>query len=278
MALECNHCHRQFSHSGFTFHGLRSSDQKCKEAYNQSVIDQLLADIEERSDTDAVSDEEDRLAPMVDYGGDDTGAMDAVKPFEIERDVDCNWRDLPDSLADNDTDPSDVDTDSDADEDDVDRLQQLLDDIEILPLDAEVQPPSAESAIPDAPIDPQLEDEPAQPNDCNTRPDTSVFIEKFTEGRAGAPIEKINIPAHIRYQEKLNDRNNAFAPFNSKIDWEFARWAKTRGISETAVNDLLSIEGVGQHFSSVVTGSLTLRNVMVRSKSDSSCPTRTLVN
>jgi hypothetical protein len=278
MALVCHHCHRGFSHSGFTFHGLRSSNWKCKEAYNQSVIDQLLADVEEQSDTDAVSDEDDGLAAIIDYSRDDTGAMDVDEPFGIEPDVDWNWRDLQDSPANVDTDPSDIDTDSDADEDDVEHLRQLLDDFEILPLDAEVQLPSAESEIPEAPKAPQLEDEPVQLNDPDTRHDTSVFIEKFTEGRAGAPIENSDIPAHIQYQQKLDRRDNAYSPFDSKIDWEFARWAKTRGISETALNDLLSIEGVGQHFRSVVTRSLTLRYVMFRSKSDSSCPTRTLVN
>jgi hypothetical protein len=245
MALLCPHCRRQFSHSGFTFHGLRSSDQKCREAYRQSVIDQLLADVEERSDADAVSDEEDGLAPVIDNNGDDTGAMDVDQPFEIESDVDCNWSDGQDSPADTDTDSSDIDTNSDVDEDDVERLRQLLDNVEILPLDAEVQLPSPEPEIPPAPEDPQLEDEPAQPNDPNIRHDTGVFVEKFTEGQAGTPIETSDIPAHIQYQKKLDGRDDAFAPFDSKIDWEFARWAKTRGISETAVNDLLSIEGVG---------------------------------
>ncbi|KAH9069502.1 hypothetical protein EDB83DRAFT_2184842, partial [Lactarius deliciosus] len=33
-------------------------------------------------------------------------------------------------------------------------------------------------------------------------------------------------------------------PFQSQRDWDFARWAKTRGPSSTAVTELLTIDGV----------------------------------
>jgi hypothetical protein len=82
----------------------------------------------------------------------------------------------------------------------------------------------------------------------------------------------------MQYQNKLDGRDNTFAPFTSKTDWEFARWAKTQGISETAVNDLLSIKGVGVRLRSHVTRSLKLPNVLFRYKNDSSCHTRTPVN
>lgn len=37
---------------------------------------------------------------------------------------------------------------------------------------------------------------------------------------------------------------NPYAPFASKIDWEIARWAKTRGLGSTAFSELLAIDGV----------------------------------
>ncbi|KAJ7137196.1 hypothetical protein C8R44DRAFT_828619 [Mycena epipterygia] len=37
---------------------------------------------------------------------------------------------------------------------------------------------------------------------------------------------------------------NPYAPFNSKMDWEVARWAKLRGSGSTAFTDLLNVEGV----------------------------------
>lgn len=38
--------------------------------------------------------------------------------------------------------------------------------------------------------------------------------------------------------------DNAYFPFMSKLDWEFGKWAKTRGPSSTSVTELLGIEGV----------------------------------
>lgn len=41
--------------------------------------------------------------------------------------------------------------------------------------------------------------------------------------------------------------DNIYAPFNSKMDWEIARWAKLRGPGSTAFTELLGIEGVRAH-------------------------------
>lgn len=38
--------------------------------------------------------------------------------------------------------------------------------------------------------------------------------------------------------------DNAYFPFMSKLDWEFGKWAKTRGPSSMSVTELLGIEGV----------------------------------
>ncbi len=47
------------------------------------------------------------------------------------------------------------------------------------------------------------------------------------------------------YTSTLADYDrNAWAPFNSKLDWELARWAKMRGPGSTALSELLAIEGV----------------------------------
>ncbi|KAI0062603.1 hypothetical protein BV25DRAFT_1803728 [Artomyces pyxidatus] len=41
-----------------------------------------------------------------------------------------------------------------------------------------------------------------------------------------------------------NAANNPYHPFASKLDWDFAQWAKTRGPTSTAVSDLLAIPTV----------------------------------
>ena len=40
------------------------------------------------------------------------------------------------------------------------------------------------------------------------------------------------------------ERENVYAPFNSRIDWLFGKWAKLRGPGSTAITELLNIEGV----------------------------------
>jgi len=75
--------------------------------------------------------------------------------------------------------------------------------------------------------------------------DQSVHIEQFPGSFAGMPVDTVGSePGYIRYAGQLGLSDNPWAPFNSKLDWEIARWAKLRGPGSTAVTDLLSINGV----------------------------------
>ncbi|KAI0026893.1 hypothetical protein K488DRAFT_91714 [Vararia minispora EC-137] len=70
------------------------------------------------------------------------------------------------------------------------------------------------------------------------------------------------------------DTNNAYHPFASKLEWELAEWAKTRGVGATAFTELLQIEGLAdkldlQYRSSrdlnhIVDGALPVRPAFVR--------------
>ncbi|KAI9450477.1 hypothetical protein BJY52DRAFT_1125915 [Lactarius psammicola] len=70
------------------------------------------------------------------------------------------------------------------------------------------------------------------------------FIKRFP-GQAGAPIPNMgrSTPGYEQLQEKLG-LDNIWTPFQSQCDWEFARWAKNRGPTSTAVGELLAIDGV----------------------------------
>ena len=48
----------------------------------------------------------------------------------------------------------------------------------------------------------------------------------------------------LGYGAALSGGDNPWAPFNSKKDWEIARWAKLRGLGSTAFSDLLAIDSV----------------------------------
>lgn len=60
---------------------------------------------------------------------------------------------------------------------------------------------------------------------------------------AGKPIDDED-SEYIRYKKSVGGDGNAYAPFNSKIDWEFARWAKLRGVGSTSATELMGIDGV----------------------------------
>ncbi|KAI0261454.1 hypothetical protein BC834DRAFT_972717 [Gloeopeniophorella convolvens] len=80
----------------------------------------------------------------------------------------------------------------------------------------------------------------------DTQPTSSRrFIEHFTTGLAGAPTssDSARIPSYEAYKNAVG-ADSVWAPFQTRRGWEFAYWAKTRGITPSAVADLLAIDGV----------------------------------
>ncbi|OJT12555.1 hypothetical protein TRAPUB_10899 [Trametes pubescens] len=75
---------------------------------------------------------------------------------------------------------------------------------------------------------------------------TKTFKIPFPGGRAGAPVNRPRErSAYESYQAYIDSANdNPYSPFISKIDWEFAKWAKNRGPGSTAVSELLEIENL----------------------------------
>ena len=70
------------------------------------------------------------------------------------------------------------------------------------------------------------------------------IVMKFPYGNAGAPITNAEANGYHSYKHQMTNSESCWAPFKSKIEWEIARWAKLRGPSSTAFDDLLGIEGV----------------------------------
>ncbi|KAG1828883.1 hypothetical protein DFJ58DRAFT_719762 [Suillus subalutaceus] len=67
--------------------------------------------------------------------------------------------------------------------------------------------------------------------------------------RAGQQITR-GCAANAEYEAHLaNEEENVYHPFASKMEWEVARWAKLRGLSSTALSDLLAIEGGDERLS-----------------------------
>jgi hypothetical protein len=84
------------------------------------------------------------------------------------------------------------------------------------------------------------------PSDVSGQPDmvdsasaSAVVVEPFSFGRPGAPI-----PGRPQGDPQAASVGSQWAPFQSQLDWDVARWVKLRGGSSTAVSELLAIPGV----------------------------------
>ncbi|KIJ91569.1 hypothetical protein K443DRAFT_14285 [Laccaria amethystina LaAM-08-1] len=70
------------------------------------------------------------------------------------------------------------------------------------------------------------------------------FIVRFPGNSAGAVHSRQGIDQNTQYSAAVGSDNSRFAPFSSQMEWEIARWAKLRGPSSTAFNELMAIEGI----------------------------------
>jgi hypothetical protein len=75
------------------------------------------------------------------------------------------------------------------------------------------------------------------------------FAVKFTKGRAGAVytnqrVDEDNLNASYTLNVANAENSGLYHPFSSKLEWEIAHWAKMRGPSSTAFNEVIEIEGV----------------------------------
>ena len=78
----------------------------------------------------------------------------------------------------------------------------------------------------------------------NAETPPAVIIDHFPSGYAGAPIPGAPQGPMAHELDQDAAAESAWAPFNSQCDWKVAHWAKTRGITSSAVTDLLAIDGV----------------------------------
>ena len=104
------------------------------------------------------------------------------------------------------------------------------------------------TTIPDQPaLDESLDmpDAPEQlPNDTEVGNTEAIIIEHFPSASAGAPIPGMQQGDSVYESQRGADGDSIWSPFVSECDWVFARWAKTRGPTSSAVTELLAIPEV----------------------------------
>ena len=109
---------------------------------------------------------------------------------------------------------------------------------------------------------------PAQPTEPNaSSSDTShqIIVERFPYGRPGAPITGANEGASI-YRSSLEAFGaSVWAPFHSQCDWEIAQWAKMRGPSSSAMEELLAIPEVRTRRSLLIVSLTHCRRLSINS-------------
>jgi len=85
------------------------------------------------------------------------------------------------------------------------------------------------------------------PNDMeagNTEAMLTVVIDHFPSASAGAPIPGVPRGNPVYEPQQGADGDSIWSPFMSQCDWLFARWAKMRGPTSSAVTELLAIPEV----------------------------------
>jgi hypothetical protein len=72
------------------------------------------------------------------------------------------------------------------------------------------------------------------------------IVSVYPSVRAGEVIEAGTRSAYHEYEQKLPgvDHTNPYGEFATKVGWDFAKWAKTRGPGSTAASELMGIGGV----------------------------------
>lgn len=75
---------------------------------------------------------------------------------------------------------------------------------------------------------------------------------KHFPGLAGASLPGLRNTIYTTYWRDIHNKPIIWDPFNSQTNWEFARWAKLRGPSSTAISDLLEIDGVSNSIDLII--------------------------
>jgi hypothetical protein len=242
-------CDHSFSLRGYQTHLALSRDPLCRAVFEKLKKPELLAEENSRSgagsDTNAGRFQGDAFGTADDYALDMFGQTMDDNLDEVDAD------DLPPLREDSD-----------------DEEHNNEDDLEMADMVAELEKswePPREGAPRQEAIDDEVDADGPLPlmevsddeDDHERRVDRFIigdgygvkpavrirYNDKYSSARAGQPLTHKESRDHA-YGAALGGGDNPWAPFNSKKDWEIARWAKLRGAGSTAFSELLAIDGV----------------------------------
>lgn len=233
-------------------HYKQTTNQLCRGYAEQLDLANLSTSDEHDSSKSATDDELGRSVHMVsDHDMEDGGdASDLEQPVENfyggnyrEDDFDSDGEDFEDGQPQADSDIEGVDDDAT-----FEPAAHTIEDLgNIFILHPSFTPPSSRSPSP-SPSHPSTDHShsPSHSGAISNGVWHNPVVVRLTAKNPGAIIGYNPSPTYEAYKNSLNehDPDNLYAPYKSKLDWEFANWAKSQGCGSTAVTELLSIEGV----------------------------------
>ncbi|KAK7060730.1 hypothetical protein VNI00_000462 [Paramarasmius palmivorus] len=236
MTFTCVACNtKNLSYTGYKFHLRFSQNPGCQQLYSQ--LQSYVPDDSDSDYSDTGDEDDDGFNAATPFEGDYFGETYTLEDFGLS-DVDVED---DEALGNGNGEGEEVQLLPQVESDDEEAVEQVL-------LENTWEPPrAAPSSVryPDIDGDMDAEDVPRTAREVlEEQMRNSIFVESFPSVIAGAPIHqhRQNIDAH--YQQSVNmSEENPYAPFNSKLDWEVARWAKLRGPGAVAFTELLQIEG-----------------------------------
>ena len=238
MLVICG-CGASFKRSGIRNHQRQSDNPRCKQIFVDpgDMLDNAENQLENEGNQPTASENEPIEADEtewkedveVDPTGDFFGDYDDYTPEEFGLDPE-------EELEKNPTHRSD--SDSDEEEEGVDSLEPSR-----IPRTSESTPIIDEAELSGIPTSGASRMRGGAETELKKKP----YVVKFSKGKAGATYTNPDcVDQNTAYTAQIGNQENPFNPFRSKVEWEVALWAKTRGPSSTAFTELMSIEGVSE--------------------------------
>ncbi|KAM6493555.1 hypothetical protein JOM56_011689 [Amanita muscaria] len=233
MSARCQGCHESVKRSGLSQHCLRSYNPQCK---------QYLARL--RSAEAPISD------PVNTHGASDAMEVEAVTgEYEPE-----DHHPIPNELIPLDvTMETDLDLDVQHDGTDDEDGNAIESTWQIAEEEGGLEPIRNLTPPPEISVD-APQNAPGSTSSDDRRAGAEQALErrphimKYSDRAAGAVYSTSGWTENQNYEGQIADsQSNPYAPFASKLDWEFAKWAKTRGPSSSAFTELMAIDGVQEN-------------------------------
>ena len=157
--------------------------------------------------------------PPTTNGADAADVTDLANTTEAADPADAANADLLEALA-NDGDPTDTNLEQD---------RAIL----------------SQSPVPQGSFIPQpAPTQQSQPDANNSNASPPLVVNHFPHGSPGAPVPGAPQGTSSYQTSHKHFGASCWAPFQSQCDWEIAHWAKMRGPSSSAMEELLAIPGV----------------------------------